>query len=432
MSEFLPSVSLIVLNYNGRQHLNECLPSLLQLNYPRDRLEVIVCDNGSTDGSADHVRQEFPEVRLVTLDRNHGFAQGNNLGAEQAKGDWVGFLNNDMWAPPDWLRTLVAPLAMHPAAASLASRIATWDGSAIDFIGGGVNFQGYGYQTDYGATKSNRDKSGRVLFACGGAMLVRRELFHRIGGFDPDYFIYYEDVDLGWRLNVLGHDVFYVSDATVNHRHHGTTAKWTDHRKRVLYDRNALFTMFKNLSDENLAVALPATLVLLNERALRSGGVDPAIYQMGPDRSRLPRSPSSPTSAEAASILSRFGRVLREEGPGAALDRVLARASRRVRTTTRAATRQVRSPRYECLPLEAAGSLVAISEFARRLDAMVEKRQHVQSQRCRRDEELLPLMRYGLEPSYWEPGYLQLHEWLCGVLELDTRFGRPPDSGRPD
>src|SRR5438552_9684187 len=237
-----PRVSLIVLNWNGRRHLEACLTSLEALDYPHDRLEIILCDNGSKDGSADYVRDRFPHIRLVALDQNYGFAEGNNRAVQQASGEWIGFLNNDMRVNPDWLTKMLAPLDEQPQIACLGSKIMNWDGSAIDFIGGGVNFEGHGFQVDHGRKTSTHDQSRRVLFACGGAMLIRHNVYREVGGFDNDYFAFFEDVDLGWRMNLLGYDVWYNSAATVFHRHHGTARKIPYHKLRVLYERNALFT----------------------------------------------------------------------------------------------------------------------------------------------------------------------------------------------
>src|SRR5207237_6141361 len=140
----------------------------------------------------------------------------------------------------------------HPGAACLASRIKTWDGSALDFIGGGVNYQGHGFQVDYGERSCERDVERKVLFACGGAMLIRRDVFREVGGFDADYFAYFEDVDLGWRLNLLGREVWYTPRATAFHRHHGTASQVVAHKLRVLYERNALFTIYKCFEDRDL------------------------------------------------------------------------------------------------------------------------------------------------------------------------------------
>src|SRR5579864_1534539 len=314
-----PRVSLIVLNWNGRQHLDACLRSLQALDYPGERLELILCDNGSADGSAEHVRARFPDVRLVRLDRNYGFAEGNNRAVRAATGDWVGFLNNDMRVEPGWLNHMLEPLQEQPKLACIGSRIMNWDGSAIDFIGGGVNFEGHGFQVDHGKPHSPHDRSRRVLFACGGAMLIRSEIYRDTGGFDNDFFAFFEDVDLGWRLNLLGYDVWYTSGATVYHKHHGTARKIPYPKLRVLYERNALFTIYKAFDDQNLAAVLPVAMLLTNERAIRMAGLDMRRFELDALRGQLLAEPVVPDEFSPngsfehgdATLLAKVRRVLR-------------------------------------------------------------------------------------------------------------------------
>ncbi len=237
------------------------------------------------------------------------------------------------------------------------------------------------------------------------------ELFLEIGGFDPEYFIYYEDVDLGWRLNLLGHDVWYTPAASVNHRHHGTTESWQNHRKQVLYDRNALFTMYKNLDDGNLAIALPASLLLLNEKALVAGAVNASGYRMGPARP-LPYG-KPPERSEVPGLLTRAQRILAREGPAG----IVSRATRRL------AARQG----AEQLPTRALSPLVAISEFAHRLDKLAERRRWIQERRRRTDLEILPLFHFALSPSSPEPRYVEFQGWLRRVMGLEERFGPGQD-----
>ncbi len=418
MSE-LPAVSLVVLNWNGRKHLATCLGSLAALDYPRDRLELIVCDNGSTDGSTDYVSSTFPGVRVLALDRNYGFAEANDKAARSAKKDWVGFLNNDMSVRPDWLRQLVAPLEEQPGLACLASRILNWNGSAIDFIGGGLNFQGHGVQLDYGAPSSSHDRPRKVLFACGGAMLVRRELFLEVGGFDPLFFSLFEDVDLGWRLNLLGHDVWYTPAATVLHKHHATLRRLPSFQRQMLAERNALFTIYKNYDDANLAAILPVALMLLNEKALRMARVDAAAYRL-PDMQVLQAPPEvkPPAPPPRESSASKALLTLRRDGPLA----VARKAARRL------SWENAVQPRLEKLgprPRLARSQQVAVSELAHNLDHLNKSRRWLQERRKRSDEEVLGLDRVLLpDPSYRDPHYSSFQRWLCEVSGVDERFRR--------
>src|SRR6266536_2134740 len=141
-----------------------------------------------------------------------------------------------MLVDPQLLRGLVSALAVSPGAVCAAAKILNWEGTAYDFAGAGLHFAGYGYQEGFGELVSEGRFSDvrPLLFACGGAMMIDRETFLDVGGFDEDYFIYYEDSDLGWRLWILGHSVVFAPEALVHHRHHGAMSAFSDHRKRVL------------------------------------------------------------------------------------------------------------------------------------------------------------------------------------------------------
>jgi len=428
-----PRISIIVLNWNGRRHLEDCLTSLEALDYPRDRLEIILSDNGSKDGSADYVRKEFPNVRLVALDRNYGFAEGNNRAVQQATGEWIGFLNNDMRVSPDWLTRMLAPLVQQPQIACLGSRIMNWDGSAIDFIGGGVNFEGHGFQVDHGSKHSSHDQSRRVLFACGGAMLIRREVYREVGGFDNDYFAFFEDVDLGWRLNLMGYDVWYTSAATVFHRHHGTARKIPYHKLRVLFERNALFTIYKSFDDENLAAALPVALLLTNERALRLAGIDSREFDVDGERPQLLAEPVSDRkttpngSLDGLSLVAKAARVLEEQGPLAVARRSLNYSRRYLSLKYGQAVRGMMPGKVVVIPAVSASHYVALAAFARSLPALNAKRQRIQEKRVRTDAEVLTLFSNALFPSYADPNYVRFHGWISHAMGLDRKFASVRD-----
>jgi GT2 family glycosyltransferase len=286
-----PSVSVVVLNYNGLKHLDACFRALSALDYPADRLELMLVDNGSSDGSLSFMRERFPGVRVVETGANLGFAGGNDFGAERASGQYVAFLNNDTRVEPDWLRQLVDALRQGDEGTVCASSLMLdWAGEKIDFQAGALNFHGFGFQPSYGLPVKSQDLRQRdLLFACGGSMLIQRDVFLATGGFDPDYFAYFEDVDLGWRLWLLGYRITLAHKAITYHRHHGTFGEIHGHRTLALYERNALYSVYKNYEDSNLEKILPASLLLLGQRAVRFlelGGVDLSDYDMAnPERS---------------------------------------------------------------------------------------------------------------------------------------------------
>jgi GT2 family glycosyltransferase len=430
----LPSVSVIVLNWNGRGHLARCFESLINLDYPKDKVELILCDNGSTDGSVGFMARRLPGVKVVALRRNYGFAEGNNRAVREAAGDWIAFLNNDMRVEPSWLRRMVEAIEASPAVASVASRISNWDGTKIDFIGGGVSFHGHGFQVDHGENTSVTDRPRRLLFACGGAMLVRRDLFLSVGGFDPDFFAFFEDVDLGWRLNLLGYDVWYTPDATVQHRHHSTANNIEPHQLAVLYERNALSMIYKNYDDDNLAAALPAALLLLNERALEHARLDLSTFGIpgGEPVDAAGRRPIGHGHAGEGApqakpgLIQRGRKVLREQGATVAARKAVTLPLRLTRAALQPGVDQIR-PRHYLVPGMTMAYYVGLSAFAHQIDSLNKKRAWIQARRKRPDSDVIPLFVDPFYANYPDPSFHRFTRWLSRVQGLDRRFGIPPD-----
>jgi len=272
--EQLPTCSLVIVAFNAAHHLPTCLNSLAALDYPSERYEVIVVDNGSTDGTHELLTESYSWVRLLPQGRNLGFAEANNVGAEASAFDCIAPVNADMRFPRDWLREMVRHYDPAGGVPCVSSLILDWDGSHVDFAGGLLNWAGHGNQVGYGRPVAAVDlEDGReLLFPCGGAMLIERELFLDVGGFDPSYFIYFEDVDLGWRLRLFGHRTVLAATAKAHHRGHGTTSEFRTFQVKTLYERNALRTLIKNLGAPAIDRVLPGALLLLAKRAADASG----------------------------------------------------------------------------------------------------------------------------------------------------------------
>ena len=186
------------MNYNGSEHLEPCLSSLGNTDYPNAHLEIIVVDNGSTDGSVDFVKRMFPQVRLVQNQTNLGFSTAANIGATAARGEYLAFVNNDMRVDKGWLRPLLRAICSEEAVACAGSVIMNWEGTAPDFIGRPHDAFCLDYRPSAHPSSSSLPISDTyALFVSGGAAMIRSEVFKELGGFDPDFFIYHEDVDLG-------------------------------------------------------------------------------------------------------------------------------------------------------------------------------------------------------------------------------------------
>jgi GT2 family glycosyltransferase len=257
-----PDVSVSVVNLNGEGYLKECLGSLMELKYPEDKLEIILVDNGSTDRSLELVRLNYPGVKIIENKVNMGFAAANNQAAKAAKGEYVAFLNNDTRVDKNWLIELLKPIYNDKEAVASGSKVLSMNGKKIDFVGGMINFEGKGFQIDYGRPAEEREHDGYSFlpFVNGGAMMINKEVFLEAGGFDEDFFAYYEDVDLGWRLWVLGYRVVFSPRSIVYHHHHGTSRTISEDKLRFLKERNSLYSIFKNYDDENLSKAFSGTL----------------------------------------------------------------------------------------------------------------------------------------------------------------------------
>jgi len=210
--------SVIIPNYNGEHLLSTCLDALRRQTYPH--CEVIVVDNASSDGSVALVEREYPEVRLLRLARNRGLAGACNAAAEIARGDLLVMLNSDTEAEPGWLAALVHTLAEHPQAGSVASKMLLFERrdtlhTAGDLYGvDGIPRNRGVWERDEG----QYDQSLEIFSGCGGAVAYRREAWEAVGGFDEDFFMYCEDVDLGWRLQLAGYRAVFAPQARVYHR----------------------------------------------------------------------------------------------------------------------------------------------------------------------------------------------------------------------
>jgi GT2 family glycosyltransferase len=265
-----PDASVVVLNYDGADHLEACLGSLRAQSFPRERFEVIVADNRSTDSSAEICARLFPEVRFLAFPKNHGFATGNNLAAREARGRVVVFLNNDTRVDPGWLAPLVERVDAARGVGCAASLLLSFEGDRLLYEGGRLHALGFGYQEGLGdAVPAPGSLAPReTAFACGCAMAVDRRLFLECGGFDDDYFAYYEDVDLGWRLWTEGQATIFVPESICFHKGDASFQKTQLESRQILWNRNPLFSVYKNYEEENARKLLPLAVLLTVERAM--------------------------------------------------------------------------------------------------------------------------------------------------------------------
>jgi GT2 family glycosyltransferase len=243
MSQYQPLVSIIIPNWNGAHHLPDCLGSLRRQDY--QHFEVILVDNGSSDGSLPLLARDYPEVRVIPLNENRGFAPACNLGMRAARGEILVLLNNDTEVAPRWLGVLVSTFARHPEAGSVASKMLLFD-RRDHFHTAGDFYRLDGMPGNRGVWQQDKgqfDEETPVFSACGGSAAYRRVMLDEIGLLDETFFYSCEDVDLGWRAQLAGWPCIYAPQAIVYHKVSATGAGPTN----SFYDgRNFIFLIVKN------------------------------------------------------------------------------------------------------------------------------------------------------------------------------------------
>jgi GT2 family glycosyltransferase len=236
-----PVATVVVVTWQGAHLLPDCLESLRRQTVAH---EVLVVDNGSTDGTEELLAGRFPEVRVLQTGANLGFAGGAQSGLAEARSPLVALLNNDAVAEPGWLAALVDHLAGQPRCAAVTSRMLLRGEDPPLLNNTGVVLLGddYGADRDLRSDAAARPDPGPVFGFSGGAVLLRRSAVEEVGGFARRFFLYYEDTDLSWRLRMAGWDVRYEPAAVVHHAHSATVDQTSD-RFAFYNERNRLLML---------------------------------------------------------------------------------------------------------------------------------------------------------------------------------------------
>ncbi len=251
------TVSVVMVNYNGEAFLEECLRSILDQSRSPD--EILIVDNASTDRSLSLLQTSFPDIPLLKLQENLGYAGACNRGIEESTGELVAILNNDLVLDSKWLESLLKENS--PAWDFWASRILfASDPSRVDSAGDGMAVVGSGFKIGHGDLASRYETACEVFGACGAAALYRRSLLEAVGGFDPDFFLIYEDADLNVRARLQGFRCRYVPGAVVLHRVNTSIGSLS--RTYVFFGhRNSEYVFWKNMPTRLLWSFLPERLL---------------------------------------------------------------------------------------------------------------------------------------------------------------------------
>lgn len=253
-----PTASIILVTWNSRAHLDQCRSALV--SQTRQDFEVVLVDNGSTDGSLEGIEDSWSGFHMVVerLGENKGFTVGNNIGVRLARGKWIVLLNADAYPEPDWLANLLHAAEQNPEHIAFSSRQLQYDSpNLLDGAGDAYHISGLAWRNHFNLPADRYGREAKEIFSpCAAAAMYSREEFLNVGGFDEDYFSYFEDIDLGFRLRLNGGKCLFVPDAVVHHVGSASTGKRSDFSVYYGY-RNLMWTFIKDMPSYWLWVLFP-------------------------------------------------------------------------------------------------------------------------------------------------------------------------------
>jgi GT2 family glycosyltransferase len=270
-----PSVAIVILNWNGKHYLQQFLPSVLNTSY--SNYKIIVADNASTDDSINFLKQSFPQIELIILDQNFGFAKGYNEALKSVEADYYVLLNSDVEVTADWLQPIIELLESNPAYAACQPKILSYKNkSFFEYAGaGGGWMDAFGYPFARGRIfdiceedKGQYDTTEEVFWATGAAMVIKSKTFHQIKGFDEYFFAHQEEIDLCWRSQLAGYKILSCPQSLVYHVGGGTLPRGNS-KKTYLNFRNNQIMLAKNMRWSEKWWKIPFRLFLDQVSALK-------------------------------------------------------------------------------------------------------------------------------------------------------------------
>lgn len=268
VSAIMPKVAVVILNWNGKKFLEKFLPTVIK--FSKKDAEIVVADNASNDDSVAFLKNNFPEINIIELSENYGFAGGYNKALQQIEATYYVLLNSDVEVTENWINPVVEIMEQNASVAACQPKILSYvEKSKFEYAGAAGGFiDQYGYpfcrgrvflttETDSG----QYDNECEIFWATGACLFIRSGLFHKASGFDADFFAHMEEIDLCWRLKNMGYKIMYSPHSTVYHVGGGTLPK-TNPRKTYLNFRNNLMMLAKNLPSSLLFPVLFSRLIL--------------------------------------------------------------------------------------------------------------------------------------------------------------------------
>lgn len=258
----MAKVAIVILNWNGQKMLAKFLPNVIE--YSRQDAEIWVADNSSSDGSMHLLETQFPQVKTIVLEQNFGFAEGYNRALHQIEADYYVLLNSDVEVSHHWLTPLIEFMDSHPQVAACQPKLlAEYDKDSFEYAGACGGFlDKYGYPfcrgRIFGTVESDNgqyDYQQEILWATGACMMIRSADYWKAGGLDGRFFAHNEEIDLCWRLRLMGRKIYCIPESEVYHVGGGTLPK-SNPMKTFLNFRNNLTMLYKNLSDKELSYVM--------------------------------------------------------------------------------------------------------------------------------------------------------------------------------
>lgn len=268
-------VAVVILNWNGRKMMEKFLAGVVANTEPLGR--VYVADNASTDDSIEYLKREFPDVPLVILDKNYGFAGGYNHALKQINASYYLLLNSDVEVTPGWLEPLLRYMDTHPEVAACQPKLRSYfQKDSFEYAGaagGYIDYLGYPFCRGRILDTLEKDRGqydtvADIFWATGAALMIRQEDYWKAGGLDEDFFAHMEEIDLCWRLNNMGRKLVCIPDSVAYHWGGGTLPKENPH-KTYLNFRNNLLMLYKNLPEQRLNKVLLIRMLMDGLAALQ-------------------------------------------------------------------------------------------------------------------------------------------------------------------
>ena len=247
-------VAIVILNWNGEKLLSQYLPSVIEHSQD-EGVEIIVADNHSDDGSVAFLKQNFPQIRILQLDQNYGFAKGYNVALQEVQAKYYLLLNSDVEVTPGWLKPLISLMEEDSTVAAVQPKVLSWhkkdEFEYAGAAGGFIDKLGYPFCRGRILNVMEKDEGqfdqvANIFWATGACMAVRANYFHKAGGFDTDFWAHMEEIDICWRLKNMGFKIQFTPFSKVYHLGGGTLS-YDNPMKLFLNFRNSLWLLYKNL-----------------------------------------------------------------------------------------------------------------------------------------------------------------------------------------